>query len=180
VEESDRLIRLVNDLLVLARVDARRSLPLETISIKSVIEEACRQARQLEKRREIVSIVEDEATVVGDRDTLKQVLLILLDNALKHSQGTIRVKAETEGEQAAISVIDEGPGMAPETLQHVFDRFYRGDTESKAPGFGLGLSIAKALVEGQGGTIDIESQPESGSVVRMVFPINLSLQPGKG
>jgi signal transduction histidine kinase len=94
-----------------------------------------------------------------------------LDNSLKHSQGSIRVTAGTEGEQVAISVIDQGPGMPPEILQHVFDRFYRSETVSKVPGFGLGLPIAKALVEGQGGKIEIESLPENGSVVKMVFPI---------
>ena len=170
VDESDRMIRLVNDLLVLARADARRSLVLEPVSIKPVVEEACRQVRQLDQQRVIVEAVSDQAIVLSDRDTLKQALMILLDNGLKHTQGTIRVTAEVEGEKALINVIDEGPGMAPETLEHVFDRFYRGEADSKKPGFGLGLPIAKALVEGQGGTIAIESQPGRGSVVRMAFP----------
>ncbi len=167
--ESDRMIRLVNDLLVLARADARSSLPLEPVSIKPVIEEACRQARLLDRRRVIVDAVEDEATVTGDRDTLKQVLMILLDNALKHSQGTIRVESESMEDRTAISVIDEGPGMDSQTLQHVFDRFYRGEVGASTPGFGLGLPIAKALVEGMGGKIAIESELGMGSKVTIAL-----------
>ena len=123
----------------------------------------------MDKEREIVEAVQD-VTVLGDRDALKQVLLILLDNALKHSRGTIRVTAETEGAQVVISVIDNSPGIAPDTLQHVFDRFYRGEADPAVPGFGLGLPIAKALIEGQGGTIVIESQLGRGSIVRVNLP----------
>jgi two-component system OmpR family sensor kinase len=170
VEESDRMIRLVNDLLVLARADAGRNLALETVPIEPVVEEACRQARQLDMSREIIETVDDQLSIQGDRDTLRQVLLILLDNALKHTRGAIRVTAEPAGERIMICVIDEGPGMTTETLQHVFDRFYRGDTRSSTSGFGLGLPIAKTLVEGLRSAITIESKPGRGSVVRMVFP----------
>jgi signal transduction histidine kinase len=68
-------------------------------------------------------------------------------------------------------VRDVGPGIDPETLQHVFDRFYRGEASPAVPGFGLGLSIAKSLVEGQGGVITIESQVGAGSIVRVRLPM---------
>jgi two-component system OmpR family sensor kinase len=168
-DESDRLIRLVNDLLVLARADARRSLSLEPVPVKPVIEEACRQARLLDRRRVIVDSVEEDVIVRGDRDTLKQVLMILLDNALKHSQGTIGVESESVGDETAISVIDEGPGMDSEILEHAFDRFYRGEVGANTPGFGLGLPIAKALVEGMGGRIAIESVLGKGSKVTIAL-----------
>ena len=169
VEESDRLIRLVNDLLILARADTGPSLKQEAISIRAVVTDACRQARQLDPQREIVEVVED-VTAQGDRDTLKQILLILLDNALKHSPGSITVTAEAVEGQVQISVRDHGPGISPNALPHVFDRFYRGDVDPSVPGFGLGLPIAKALVEGQGGTITIESQLGNGSTVRVRLP----------
>ena len=169
VEESDRLIRLVNDLLILARADARRSLLQEPVSVRSVVEEACRQARQLDRQRKIVEAVPD-VNVLGDRDALKQVLLVLLDNALKYSLDDITVSAEVVGEQVLIRVQDSGPGIPPDTLQRVFDRFYRGEADPAVPGFGLGLPIAKALIEEQGGTIAIESQPGSGSVVSVNLP----------
>jgi signal transduction histidine kinase len=111
-----------------------------------------------------------DVTALGDQDALKQVVLILLDNALKHTQGTITIFAETAGDQVAIAVQDTGPGIPPDTLEHAFDRFYRGQADPSVPGFGLGLPIAKALVEGMGGTIAIHSQPESGSTVRVNLP----------
>lgn len=170
VEESDRLIRLVNDLLVLARVDAGRGLLQESVPLRPLIEEVCRQAWQLDGKREIVVAV-PEVAVLGDRDAIKQILLILLDNAVKYSQGLISITAETKGAEVVIGVQDHGPGFAPDMLQHIFDRFYRGNADPKVPGFGLGLSIAKALVEGQNGTIAIESQPGSGSVVQVRLPL---------
>jgi len=169
VDESDRLIRLVNELLILARADAGRNLVQEPIAVQPLIEDACRLAQQLDEHREIITAAQD-VTVLGDRDALKQVLLILLDNAIKHTQGPITISARPAGDQVAFAVQDTGPGIPPEILQHVFDRFYRGDTDPSVSGFGLGLPIAKALVEGQGGTIAIESQPSSGSVVRIHLP----------
>jgi signal transduction histidine kinase len=170
VEESDRLIRLVNDLLILARADASHSLLHEPFPVRPVVEEACRQARQFQRGREITETVQD-VTAVGDRDALKQVLLILLDNALKYSQGSIQVTAEAAGAQVVVCVHDDGPGMDADTLEHVFDRFYRGEAEPAVPGFGLGLPIAKALIEGQSGAINLESQPGRGSTVRVVLPL---------
>ena len=170
VDESDRLIRLVNDLLVLARADAGRSLVIEPFPLRPVVEEACRQARQLDQKREIVESTQD-LTALGDRNAIKQVLLILLDNAVKYSQGRITVSTGEVGDQVAIWVQDNGTGIAPDVVQHIFDRFFRGDVDPGVPGFGLGLPIAKSLVEEQGGTIRFESQVGTGSVVRLLLPI---------
>ena len=159
VDESDRMIRLVNDLLVLARADAGRSLRQEPLSIRPLVEEACRQARQLDRQRVVAGEVQD-LVAMCDRDALKQVLLILLDNALKHTQGVVQVSAQALDGWAMIYVLDQGPGMDALTLEHVFDRFYRGADGS---GFGLGLSIARTLVEEQGGTISLESGLASGT-----------------
>jgi len=124
----------------------------------------------LDGEREIIEKVQD-VTVSGDRDALKQVFLILLDNALKHSLGRITITAETAGKQAVISIIDCGPGMPSDTLEHVFDRFYRGEAASEVNGFGLGLPIAKALVEAQGGRISLESQVDCGTVARVYLAL---------
>jgi signal transduction histidine kinase len=93
------------------------------------------------------------------------VLLIALDNALKHSTGDIHVTGTRKGTQVEIRVQDFGEGMPPDKLQHVFDRFYRGDESSTIPGFGLGLSIARTLVNGMGGEIAMESEVGKGSTV---------------
>jgi signal transduction histidine kinase len=168
--ESDRLIRLVNDLLTLARADAGRRLKSEPVALLPVVEDVCRQAQVLDPEREIVLDCEPDAgsenaplTALGDRDALKQVLLTLLDNAVKHGQGTIRVTLDAADHRASIRVQDGGPGLSPELCERVFDRFYRGDASRSTPGFGLGLSIAKTLVEAQGGSITVESEVGVGS-----------------
>jgi len=170
VDESDRLIRLVNDLLSLARADAGRSLAKESVDVSEVIDETVRQARQLDSQRKIQMDVSIDLNVVGDRDAIKQVLLIALDNALKHSTGNIDVTAKQNAAQVEIRVQDFGEGIAPEKLEHVFDRFYRGNDEAVTPGFGLGLSIAKTLVNEMGGEIRMESELGQGSIVIMQFP----------
>ncbi|MCE1252594.1 MAG: ATP-binding protein [Anaerolineae bacterium] len=171
VEESDRLIRLVNDLLVLARADARRNLANEAVLIKPLAEECIRQARQLAPERTIKMQVEDEIKVKGDRDALKQVLLILLDNAIKHSGGEISLFACNDSEQVLIKVIDQGDGIPPEKLAHVFERFYRANDLRPGTGFGLGLPIARALVEAQAGAIHMLSETGKGCEVIISFPL---------
>ncbi|MEJ5225557.1 MAG: HAMP domain-containing sensor histidine kinase, partial [Anaerolineales bacterium] len=161
-EESDRLIRLVNDLLVLARADAGRSLAHEPFEALPVLEEACRQARVLDPQREI-NLQAQPLTLLGDRDAFKQILLIGLDNALKHSPGRVWVSAQRNGNQAEIRIRDEGPGIPPEALARIFERFYRAEESLTLPGFGLGLPIAKSLTENMGGQIAMESQVGKGS-----------------
>ncbi len=166
--ESERMIRLVNNLLLLARADAGPALKEAPLAVAPVVMAACRQARQLDRQREIVESIEN-ATILGDRDALKQIVLILLDNALKHSQGPIAVTVTAEAASVLLEVRDGGPGIAPELLPHVFDRFYR-DAATEVAGFGLGLPIARTLVEGLHGVITIESRPEEGSTVRVRLP----------
>jgi signal transduction histidine kinase len=180
--ESERLIRLVNDLLTLARADAGRKLKHEPIALVPLIEDVCRQAQVLDPEREIVldfgqepslSGIEgavDGIVAQGDRDATKQVVLTLLDNALKHGEGTIQVTLEATDTHATTRVQDSGPGLSPELYERVFDRFYRGDASRSTPGFGLGLSIARALVEAQGGSITVTSALGKGSTFTVTLP----------
>jgi two-component system OmpR family sensor kinase len=178
-DESDRLIRLVNDLLALAHAESGRQLQSETVWVKPLVEDVCRQARLLDPDRTITCARLLDVGVVGDQDALKQVLLILMDNALKHSTGAITVitahldpkgLGDASGLNVAISIRDTGPGIDPSALPHVFERFYRGDEARGRPGIGLGLPIAKALVEAQHGTITAESQVGQGSVITVSLP----------
>ena len=182
VDESDRLIRLVSDLLTLARAESGRLLRSEPVWVKPLIGDVCRQAKLLDPGRTITCAPLLDVAVLGDQDTLKQVLLILMDNALKHSAGTIAVTTtDLDGPETrfsgknlvsyvAISMQDSGPGVDPEALPHVFERFYRGGEARARTGVGLGLPIAKALVEAQNGTITIESQIGQGSVLTVTLP----------
>jgi two-component system, OmpR family, sensor kinase len=168
-EESDRLIRLVNGLLVLARADSGQHLARETVAIRQIVEEACSQAQLIDEEREILQEIQ-ELNVLGDRDAIKQILLILLENALKYSQTRVLVTAESLESDVIIRVQDHGSGIDPKTLDHIFERFYRGEEYANIPGFGLGLPIAQSLVTAQGGSIQVESVPGTGTTVRVILP----------
>lgn len=170
VEESERLIRLVNDLLRLARADAARSLNCQPLAIQPVLEETIRDARNLDAGRDIALAASSNLSIMGDRDAFKQVMLILVDNAIKHSEGKIDVFASQSGGTVEIRVQDHGRGISPEEIYQIFDRFHRGEVEANTAGFGLGLPIAKALVEGMNGEITVESELGQGSTVILSFP----------
>lgn len=170
VDESDRLIRLVNDLLLMAHADAGRSLLNETLDIQPLLEDAVRQAHQQEQDRQINVDLASNLSIKGNRDAFKQVMLILLDNALKYSTDALDIHGKLIGSRVEIQVQDHGQGISPDDLEHVFDRFYRAEENAVIPGFGLGLAIAKALVEAMGGNIIIESQIGEGTMVRISFP----------
>jgi signal transduction histidine kinase len=163
--EVERLIRLVNQLLWLARADAHRPLHRERVALEPLIEEVCRQTQLLAPQRTIHIDHVSDAFVWAERDALKQVLLILLDNARMHTptHATIRVTTTLDEQAVAITIQDTGPGIPPDVLPHVFERFYRGDPARHTGGTGLGLAIAKELIEAQGGTITVQSTVGQGS-----------------
>jgi signal transduction histidine kinase len=173
-DEVERLIRLVHQLLVLARADAGQTLRREPVPIRPLLEDVCRQARLIAPQRSISRAPLPEVAVWGDSDALKQVLLILADNALAHTtpDATVEMAASVvsaEG-QIAIRVRDTGAGIAPDVLPHIFERFYRGQISRSGTGTGLGLSIAKELVEAQGGALTVESVVGQGSVFTATLP----------
>jgi two-component system, OmpR family, sensor kinase len=169
-EESDRLIRLVNQLLVLARADAERSPEKEPVQLLPLVEECRKQMRVLEPKRKIDVDVAANLTVLANRDALKQTLVIVLDNAIRHTAGKISVTTAKRGNGVEIRVKDEGRGISPEAIEHIFRRFYRAEESLKTPGFGLGLPIAQSLMEAQNGSISIESEVGRGSTVILGLP----------
>jgi len=173
IDETERLIRLVGDLLALARADAGNAFAAEPVQLAPLVEDICRQVRFLDADREIACRTDPDAVVIADPDALKQVLLILLDNAIKHASDPFAVevtRAASNDDRIAIRVRDSGPGMPPKVIEHAFDRFYRGDRSRTTTGFGLGLAIARALIEAQGGTLEASSQPGVGSVFTITLP----------
>ncbi len=172
VDETNRLIRLSNDLLVLARSDAGRPLRSEPIAIQPMIDDVCRQANLLGAEQMIECENELQATVLGDRDAIKQVLLILLDNALKVTPagGRVTIRTALADQLAAIHIGDTGIGISPEVLPHIFERFYRADSSRTGEGAGLGLAIAKELVEAQHGHIAVASKVGEGSTFTVMLP----------
>ncbi|MCE5258181.1 MAG: HAMP domain-containing histidine kinase [Chloroflexi bacterium] len=167
--ESDRMIRLVNELLELARAEAKPNYNLDVLEVTPVLEYLCRQQRQLYPQRNITLQAEDNLVIMGDGDAFRQVLLIALDNALKHTAGEITVYAGRDNDSVVLQVRDQGMGIPPEQLEHIFDRFSRGEGSNDRTGFGLGLAIAKTLTERQGGSIRLMSEVGKGSIFELRF-----------
>jgi heavy metal sensor kinase len=176
LEEVDRLARLVDSLLTLSRADAGKAPVERTSADLAGLAEEVRQllAVLADEKRQVVR-VEGEGPVFAscDRAILRQAVVNLLDNAIRHSPDgrTIRVAVERGPKGPSIAVIDEGPGIAPEHLPRIFDRFYRIDParSREAGGTGLGLAIARWAVEANGGRIEVESEVGRGSTFRIVL-----------
>lgn len=183
--ETDRLIRLVNDLLVLTRADAEAlSLNLERIDLPVFLNHLLSKWRPVAASEGVHLSLNPQAEnrfIQADPDRLEQVMVIALDNAIKHShtEGEVRISVERAprgtvgpatdlpseahaGPFLRVRVKDNGVGIPPEAVGHVFERFYRADParDRRRGGSGLGLSIAKALMEAQHGTIHIQSPPD--------------------
>ena len=175
LSESDHMSRLVDDLLLLSRLDSGR-LALERVEIPldSFLEDLGRQTGHLAEKQGIrLEISAPKLRAVGDPARLRQVLIILLDNALRHTPagGAIRLEARQAGAWAQITVSDTGGGIAAEHLPHIFERFYRGTSQpGQSGGSGLGLSIARALVDAQHGQISVASQPGKGTQASVRLP----------
>jgi signal transduction histidine kinase len=175
LNECDYMDHLVDDLLLLSRLDAHR-LKLETdpVSLADLFAEIAHQVEKLADNGNISIVVGSNAgRVLADAARLRQVLLILFDNALRFTPagGSIYLDARPEGKWMRIQVADTGKGIDRHHLPHLFDRFYQvpSDANESNRSNGLGLSIARALIEAQGGSIHMESTPGKGTVVSLVL-----------
>jgi len=169
-QEASRMRRLVEDMLLLARLDEGRPLDRAPVDVASLIADAVLDASVSHPSRPLRVVGDANPTVVGDEARLRQVLAILVTNALTHTNGEVTIALEAAGDQTVIEVSDEGPGLEPEALAHAFDRFWRGDAARERGGAGLGLPIAGGIVEAHGGTITLTSSPSTGTQVRVVLP----------
>jgi heavy metal sensor kinase len=178
LEEADRLTTLIDSLLLLSRADAGKvlldrspiglcALAVEVVSDLEVLAE--------EKRQRLFAGGERAVTVMGDRTTLRQAVINLVDNAIKYApEGSIvELCAGRVDGDAVLEVLDAGPGIAAEHLPHLFERFYRVDEARSRTegGAGLGLAIARWAVEANGGRIEVQSIPGRGSLFSVVLPI---------
>lgn len=177
--EADRMIRLVSSLLTLARADAARApIARERVSLNRVVSSAVEHvmpaAEQKGIRLEFSNT--DNLATTGDADLLLQLVLNLLDNAIKHTppQGVVNVTCAVQGRSAIVDVRDSGPGISAEHLPHIFERFYRADgaRSREEGGAGLGLSISRWIAEAHGGSILAESSPGQGSRFTVQLPLS--------
>jgi two-component system, OmpR family, sensor kinase len=175
-DEGARMGVLVEDLLLLARLDQGRPLDREPIDVGVLVGDAADDARAVDPSREITLSVPDDAVfVAGDEPRLRQVLANLLENARVHTPaGTpVEVALRRSGDEALIQVSDRGPGLSAEEAAHVFERFYRGDPSRSrsSGGTGLGLSIASAVIEAHGGRIEASSTAGEGATFTVTLPL---------
>jgi signal transduction histidine kinase len=173
--ETERMGRLVSDLLLLAQADAGQHLSLAPLEVAPLVRDAFRAARFIREGVELrLGEMAEGAWVAGDADRLKQVLLILLDNALKYTPvgGRVGLEARVSGPRVVLCVSDTGPGVPAAERTRIFDRFYRADVARGRGGAGLGLAIAKWIVDEHHGTLSVESNGE-GARPGSVFSVSL-------
>ncbi len=175
--ESRRMGLLVDDLLLLARLDAQRPLERRRVDLLALASDAVHDAQSIAPRRRItMEVVDGPGTpeVLGDEARLRQVLGNLMANAVQHTPDTspITVRVGTAGDDAVLEVADQGPGMTPEDAQRVFERFYRTDSSRAraSGGTGLGLSIVDSLVYAHGGRVTVTTAPGQGCCFRVSLP----------
>ena len=175
--ESERMSRLVEDLLTLARADAGQHLTLDGASapldLAHLVREVARQAQQLHPDRH-VHVDAEPAWVLGNGDALRQLLWIVLDNAthFTHSDGCIGLRLATRDGQAVLEVTDDGPGIPPADLERIFDRFVQADPARSRGGAGLGLSIARWIAHEHHGRIAARNNtPLPGATFSIELPL---------
>jgi two-component system, OmpR family, sensor kinase len=179
-DEAVRMGVLVDDLLLLARLDQQRPLARRPVDLLALAADAVQDARVVDGEREITLSVRSGSAfiVTGDEVRLRQVIGNLVNNALRHTPAGAPVEVVVRsgllaGSPAAVlEVVDSGPGLPAEQAKRVFERFYRADPARSRGGTGLGLAIVAGLVEAHGGSVEVETAPGEGSTFRVVLPLD--------
>jgi signal transduction histidine kinase len=175
LEEAERVLLLLDTLMDISEAETglmrleKASLSLAAVAAEAVaLYEMVAEDRGISLRLEVPA----EARVFADPQRLRQALVNLLDNALKYTPrgGAVTIFAEGPPEAAVLGVRDTGPGIAPDDIPRIWERLYRGDKSRSARGLGLGLALVKAIAQAHGGRAEVESQPASGAVFRLILP----------
>jgi len=173
--EADRMGRLVDDLLLLARFDAGRALDRQPVDLASIAAEAVQQARLVAVGRPIKLEAAEPVVVDADAERLRQIIDNLIGNAVQHTpqQTPVTVTVSITASSVQLTVADRGPGMTQEQASHVFDRFYRtDDARTRAHGgAGLGLAIAASLTAAHGGELTVDTKPGEGAAFHLRLPL---------
>lgn len=176
-EEADHLAELIENLLDASRLEAGvLAISAADLALGHLAERIAERFRtQSDKHQFVVDFPEDFPVILADEQRISQVLLNLLSNAVKYSPkgGEIRITGESRSNQVVVCVQDQGPGIAPGDIPHIFDRFYRADAAQRnTKGAGLGLYLTRAILEAHGGSIWVDPHPESGARICFSLPRN--------
>ena len=178
--ESSRMQRLVDDLLLLARLDEQRGIVRLPVDLVPLLEDSIASARVIEPDRPITATLTEHAGVLGDAGHFRQIFDNLITNARIHTPaGTpIAVSAAVSGNEAVVKVSDRGPGIQPDEQERIFERFWRADPSRtrSTGGSGLGLAIVVSLVRAHEGQIELESEPGAGATFTLRFPLQQTEQ----
>jgi len=175
-QRADQMIQFVNDWLTLSRLEQGKELqeakPVDVLEVVKTVVERVKQDARAAKLTIRSEGTEDPETLLGDSTALDELFGNLLDNAVRYTPagGTVTVRVEADPAAVAVTIRDTGPGISPEDLEHIFEPFYRGQAQKNIPGTGLGLPIVKAIAEGHGGRVDLETALGKGSAFRVVLP----------
>ncbi|MBF0485859.1 MAG: HAMP domain-containing protein [Candidatus Omnitrophica bacterium] len=177
LEEINKMNRLVENLLDLAQLDRDEyKLNVQKVNLTELMKEALENFRPLSDHKGIrlVFLASDEVWAEVDQHQIERVFVNVVDNAVKYTlpHGEVAVRVSRKGSRGEVTVNDTGPGIGAAELPLVFDRFYRAEKSRSSPGFGLGLSIAQAIVTAHQGTIRVESQPDQGATFIISLPLH--------
>jgi two-component system, OmpR family, sensor kinase len=174
-QEALRMGNLVDDMLLLARLDEGRELARQPVDVAALVRDAGRDARAVDPDRSVVTATQGPLGVLGDADRLRQVIANLVGNALVHTPSSARLdlRARRDGDRAVVEVADRGPGMPPEVVAQAFDRFFRADQSRSRHrgGSGLGLAIVQATAAAHGGQVSLHSTLGEGTTARLTLPL---------
>jgi signal transduction histidine kinase len=181
-QESDRMSRLVHDLLTLARADAGGRPELAPMDLVAAVQDVTRRARALHPGRRIEVAGDEAVPVCGNEDALTQLLWILVDNALTHTppDSRLRLWTATRDGAAQLRVMDDGPGIAEADLERIFERFYQADRARSDGGAGLGLAIARWIATAHGGTLRAYNNEWGGATFLFELPAAPAATPARG
>ncbi len=175
--EVDRMAQLVAELTELSRIETGKAeLELELIDLNGLVEEAITQLKPQVERQKLTletSLENDLPAVLADKERLRQVMVNLIHNAIKFNRpgGSIKIRTESSEGSVLVEVSDTGIGIASDDLPHIFERFYKADKSRAGQGSGIGLAIAKHVVESHGGEIKVKSEEGKGTTFSFILPL---------
>lgn len=177
LEDIESLDKLTDHLVEVSRYDSKTTINKEKLELNQIIDEVIKQFdHQVQAKKLLIKTQTPATEIYGEAHGIRQLLTIILDNAVKYSNknGTITIKLQKSHKYIIISVKDNGIGIPKADLPHIFERFYRSNnvdqSKLKTKGYGLGLPLAKEIVERHNGSINIQSGPETGTIVTVKLP----------